>query len=90
MINNKTSLFLIGEIINKLKEVKYFNKLDIIQNYNIVQIKEGDKQKAAFLTNKSLFKSKVIYFGLCNLLEMFQRIMNSILRKLLQEGVLYG
>jgi len=29
-----------------------------------------------------------MYFGLCNLLEIFQRIMNSIFRELLHEGVL--
>ena len=77
-IKDKTSLPLIGEVIYKLKEAKYFNKLDLIWGYNNVQIKEGDKWKAAFFTNKGLFEPQVIYFGLCNLLEKFQRIMNSI------------
>ncbi len=31
---------LIGEVINKLKEAKYFNKLDLIWGYNNVWIKE--------------------------------------------------
>ena len=30
MIKDKTPLSLIGEVIDKLKEVKYFNKLDLI------------------------------------------------------------
>ena len=30
MIKDKTPLPLIGEVINKLKKVKYFNKLDLI------------------------------------------------------------
>ena len=64
-------LSLIREVINKLKEVKYFNKLDLIWGYNNVQIKEGDEWKAAFLTNKSLFEPKVMYFGLCNLPGIF-------------------
>ena len=34
IINNKTLLPLIGEVIDKLKEAKYFNKLDLIQRYN--------------------------------------------------------
>ena len=38
--------------------------------------------------NKGLFKPKVIYFGLCNLLSTFQRIMNSISQELLYKGVL--
>jgi len=30
MIKNKTLLPLIGEVIDKLKDMKYFNKLDFI------------------------------------------------------------
>ena len=70
-IKDKTLLPLIGEVIDKLKEVKYFNKLDLIWEYNNIQIKEGDKWKVAFLTNKGLFKPQVIYFELCNLLGTF-------------------
>ena len=87
-IKDKMPLPLIGEVINKLKEAKYFNKLDLIWEYNNVQIKEGDKWKAAFLMNKGLFKPQVMYFGLCSLLGMFQRMINSIFRKLLYERVL--
>ena len=35
-IKDKMSLPLIGEVIDKLKEVKYFNKLDLIWGYNNV------------------------------------------------------
>ena len=70
-IKDKTLLLLIGEVINKLKEAKYFNKLDLIQGYNNVWIKEGDKQKVAFLTNKGLFELQVMYFRLCNSPETF-------------------
>jgi len=88
MIKDKTLLPLIGEVIDKLKEAKYFNKLDLIWGYNNVRIKEGDKWKAAFLTNKGLFEPQVMYFGLCNSPGTFQRMMNSIFRELLHEGVL--
>ena len=87
-IKDKMPLPLIGEVIDKLKEAKYFNKLDLIWGYNNVQIKEGDKWKATFLTNKGLFEPQVIYFGLCNLPKTFQRMMNSIFWELLHEGVL--
>jgi len=36
MIKNKTPLPLIGEVINKLKKAKYFNKLNLIWDYNNV------------------------------------------------------
>ena len=38
--------------------------------------------------NKGLFEPKVMYFGLCNSPGTFQRMMNSIFRELLHEGVL--
>ena len=79
---------LIREVINKLKKAKYFNMLDLIWGYNNIQIKEEDEWKAAFLTNKELFELQVMYFGLCNSLGTFQRIMNSIFQELLYEGVL--
>ena len=66
-IKNKTPLPLIVEVIDKLKEAEYFNKLDLIWGYNNVQIKEGNEWKAAFLTNKGLFELQVMYFRLCNL-----------------------
>ena len=81
------SLPLIGEVIDKLKEAKFFNKLDLIWGYNNIQIKEGDEWKATFLMKKGLFEPQVMYFGLCNLSEIFQRMMNSIFRELLHEGV---
>ena len=34
LIVESKSLSLIGEVINKLKKVKYFNKLDLFQEYN--------------------------------------------------------
>ena len=40
-IKDKTPLPLIRKVIDKLKEAKYFNKLDLIWGYNNVWIKEG-------------------------------------------------
>jgi len=70
-IKNKTPLPLIGEVIDKLKEAKFFNKLDLIWGYNNVQIKEGDEWKAIFLMNKGFFEPQVMYFRLYNSLETF-------------------
>ena len=88
IIKDKILLSLIREVINKLKEAKYFNKLNLIWRYNNMWIKEGNKWKTAFLKNKGLFKLQVMYFGLCNLPGTFQQVMNSIFRKLLHKRVL--
>jgi len=87
-IKDKMPLPLIGEVINKLKKARYFNKLDLIWEYNNVRIKERDEWKAAFLTNKGLFEPQVMYFGLCNSPGTFQWIMNSIFQELLHKGIL--
>jgi len=42
-IKDKTPLSLIREVIDKLKEAKYFNKLDLIWEYDNIQMKEEDK-----------------------------------------------
>jgi len=43
MIKDKTPLPLIGEVINKLKGARYFNKLDLIWGYNNIRIKKRDE-----------------------------------------------
>ena len=63
-IKDKTPLPLIREVIDKLKNMKYFIKLDLIWKYNNIWIKKEDEWKAAFLTNKGLSELKVMYFGL--------------------------
>ena len=85
--------FYIPKKDGSLRLVQDYRKLNqviinLIWRYNNVRIKEGDKWKAAFLTNKGLFEPQVMYFGLCNSPRTFQRIMNNIFQELLHEGVL--
>ena len=42
-IKDKISLSLIEKVIDKLKDTRYFDILDLIWEYNNVQIKEEDK-----------------------------------------------
>ena len=60
----------------------------VSHNNNNIWIKEEDEWKVAFLINKGLFEPQVMYFGLCNSLETFQWMINSIFQELLYEGVL--
>ena len=85
-IKNAYPLPLISNIINKLQGSKYFTKLDIRWGYNNVQIKEGDEWKAAFKTNKGLFKHTVMFFGMCNSPAMFQNIMDHTFSDLIAQG----
>ena len=60
-IKNKTPLLLIEKVIDKLKEAKYFNKLNLIWEYNNVRIKKGDEWKVAYLNCKSCTSDYAIH-----------------------------
>jgi Reverse transcriptase (RNA-dependent DNA polymerase) len=77
-VKNSYPLPLISEIIDKLKGAKYFTKLDVRWGYNNVRIRKGDEWKAAFKTNKGLFKPTVMFFGMCNSPATFQAMMDDI------------
>jgi hypothetical protein len=79
-IKNVYLLPLISGLINRLRGAHYFTKLDVCWGYNNVRIKEGDKWKAAFLTNWGLFQPLVMFFGLTNSPATFQTMMNNISR----------
>ena len=51
-----------------------------------MRIREGDEWKAAFQMNRGLYEPTVMLFGLCNSPATFQRMMNDILRDLINEG----
>jgi RNase H-like domain found in reverse transcriptase/Reverse transcriptase (RNA-dependent DNA polymerase)/Integrase zinc binding domain/Chromo (CHRromatin Organisation MOdifier) domain len=86
-VKNRYPLPLISELVNQLRGARYFTKLDICWGYNNVQIKEGDEWKAAFHTNRGLFKPLVMFFGLTNSPATFQTMMNDIFHDLISEGV---
>ena len=86
MIKNKHPLPLIQELIDKVQRVKYFTKLNIQWGYNNVRIREGDEWKAAFQTNRGLFKSLVMYFGMCNSPATFQLMMDTLFCELIMSG----
>lgn len=79
-------LSLIHELTNKLKGAKYFTKLDVHWGYNTVRIKDGDKWRVAFCTNRDLYKALMMFLCLMNFPAMFQMIMNMIFCKLINKG----
>jgi hypothetical protein len=84
-VKNVYPLPLISEIMNKTKCAKFFTKFDVRWNYNNVRIKTEDQGKAAFKTNRGLFKPTVMFFGMCNLLATFQAMMDSIFSDMIEE-----
>ena len=86
-VKNAYPLPLISELMDKIKDGKYFTKLDIRWGYNNVRIKEGDEWKAAFKTNQGLFEPTVMFFGMCNSPATFQAMMDDIFQDLIEEGI---
>jgi hypothetical protein len=85
-VKNVYLLSLVSDLLDKLKGANIFMKLDIRWGYHNIRIKEGDKWKGAFKTNKGLFEPTVMFFRLCNSPATFQAMMNDIFRDMLNEG----
>jgi hypothetical protein len=85
---NRYPLPLIDNLIHQHKDARYFTKLDVRWGYNNVCIREGDKWKATFCTNRGLFEPLVMYFSLTNSPATFQMMMNEIFQDLITEGVI--
>jgi hypothetical protein len=84
---NRYPLPLIDDLIHRLKDARYFTKLDVCWGHNNVRIKDGNKWKAAFRTNHCLFEPLVMYFGLTNSPATFRTMMNEIFEDLITQGV---
>jgi Reverse transcriptase (RNA-dependent DNA polymerase) len=65
-------------MIDHLRGCSLYTKFNIRWGYNNVRIREGDKCKAAFLTNEGFFEPTVMLFSLTNSPATFQTMMNSI------------
>ena len=60
--------------------------MDIRWGFNNIRIREGDKEKATFITSEGLFEPTVMFFGLANSPATFQTMMNAILRLVIVKG----
>jgi Reverse transcriptase (RNA-dependent DNA polymerase) len=86
MKKDQTVSPLIPQVIDHLSRCTLFTKFDICWGYNNIQIKEGDKWKATFLTKEGLFKPTVMFFRLTNLPATFQQMMNTIFQPEVAQG----
>ena len=86
MIKNNYPLPLIMDLVDSMGNKRVFTKIDLLQGYNNVRIKEGDEWKVAFTTHVGLYKPVVMFFGIMNSPATFQGMMNKILRDMINEG----
>ena len=90
MVHNQYPLPLITSLIRDLGGAHIFSKLDIRWGYNNVHIKEGDKHKAVFKTQRGLYKPMVMFFGLTNSPATFQAMMNSLYKDTIAKHEAFG
>lgn len=87
-VKNRYTLPRIDDLLDQLKYVIYFTKLDLRSGYHHIRIVEGDTWKTTLKTKQYLFESLVIPFGLCNSPTTFMRVMNDVLRNFLDDFVI--
>jgi len=86
-ILNKYRLPLMTELRERVAGATILTKPDLKDGYHQIRIKKGDEWKTAFHTRYGYYKYKVMPFGLVDAPATFQAMMNTILRELLDHGV---
>jgi hypothetical protein len=87
-IKNRYPLPRIDELLDHVKQARFFTKLDLKSGYHQVRIKVEDVWKTTFKKRQSLYEWLVMPFGLCNALATFMRFMNDVLHPLIDYFVI--
>jgi len=80
-----TPLPSIMDLINNMKSNKVFMKMDLWWGFNNIRIKEENEWKRVYIMYVELFELTIMFFGITDLLVMFQAIMREILRDLVNK-----
>jgi hypothetical protein len=77
-IKNKYPLPWIIDLMDQLRQAKYFSKIDLRSGYHQMKIRPEDIYKSSFVTRYEQYKYTVISFGLTNAPTYFMNMMNKV------------
>jgi hypothetical protein len=77
-IKNKYSLPWIDDLMDQLRQAKYFSKIDLRSGYHQMKIHPEDIHKTAFVTRYGQYEYTIVSFGLTNALAYFMNMMNKV------------
>jgi hypothetical protein len=77
-IKNKYPLPRIDDLLDQLRNAKFFSKIHLRSRYHQMKIRTKDIFKIAFVTRYGQYKFTVVSFGLTNALAYFMNMMNKV------------
>jgi hypothetical protein len=90
MVKNRHPFPCIDDLLDQLKHVVYFTKLDLRSGYHQIRVAKQDIWKTTFKTKQGLFEWLVMSFGLTNSPATFMWVMNDAFTPFIDEfGIVY-
>ena len=79
---------LVTELIDRLKNAKFYSKMDLLSGFHQVRMASEDQDKTAFRSPFGTFSYKVMPLGLKNASKTFQRMVEYVLRDYIGKSII--
>ena len=86
-VKNKYPLPRIDDLLDQLRNAKFFSKIDLRYGYHQMKIRTEDIPKTTFVTRYGQYEFTVMSFGLTNALAYFMNMMNKVFMEELDKFV---